>query len=246
MTSPASADDAETAKIQCKAAYESAQVLKREGRFAATREQIAVCQRTCPATLVRECSSWAIEIDALAPTVRLSATDAGGRVVTDVRVLVDGAPITGPIDAPIAVDPGSHVFRFETHDGNAAEARAQLRIGERERLVAVTFPEHPASETSQRSRAPSFIAFGLGAALLATGGVLSIAGHLERSSLRSSCAPHCDESDVDAIRAVWWTAAGVAALGAIAIGAGVVLWPRSSSAALGISPRAISLVLTLP
>jgi len=224
------------AKARCKASYESAQVLQREERLEAARAQLHICRETCPAPLVRQCTTWEAEVEALLPTVRVAARDATGAVVRDVRILIDGRVITN-VDGPVAVDPGAHVFRFEPRGGPAVETREDVHAGERERVVTVVVEEAPSPARPApaappppppRSTTPSWVLGGVGVAALAVAGGLAIKGHVDRSDLRGSCAPLCDEHQVDAIRSLWMTSAAVGAVGAFAVVTAVLLWPRAS------------------
>jgi hypothetical protein len=136
------------------------------------------------------------------------------------------------------VDPGEHVLHFEHPDFVAADLRVTIHGGERGREVSITLWKRPsvastgarASEPAPprapaRGHRPLAYVFGIaGVSVLALGGGLALAGHLRESDLRSSCAPFCSQSDVDGVLALWWSGAGAAALGAIALGVGTYLW----------------------
>ena len=231
------ASEPEEAKARCKASYERAQVLQREEKLGAARVQLGICQETCPAPLARECASWETTLDALGPTVRLRGKDATGNPTADVRLMIDGAPAER-VDVPIAGEPGAHVFRVEGPGGSAAEVRVEVHAGEREHPVDVLLappPElgsvpTPANERRPPSRAPSYIAGGIGAALVGVAAILAVKGHVDRSALRSSCAPTCDQSSVDDIRTTWWIAGGAAGAGVLAISLAAFLWWREPPA----------------
>ena len=159
---PAAAEQ-EEAKVQCKASFESAQVLKQNQRFEAARKQLAICRETCPAPLVRECASWDAELEALLPTIRVTVVDEEGRAIAGARVSVDGRPTTGTL---VAVDPGPRVIRVEAAGRVTAERRIDVGVGERERAVsielrAVAEPSSSPPPDASPSRLPSFLAFGL-------------------------------------------------------------------------------------
>ena len=248
---PASADGAEGDRARCAASYESAQVLRRDEHLEAARTQLLICQSTCPQRLERDCTTWLRDVESLTPTVRLVARDPGGLEIADALVTVDGRLVDARGSA-VAIEPGSHLFRFERRGAEAAEVRADLHAGERERVIAVVLSPFvvppPRASATPASRTASYVAGGLGAAGLVSAAILAIKGDVDRSSLRGSCAPVCDPARVDGIRTLWWTAAGVGAAGAIALGLAVVLWPRapaSAMPALAIAPRAVALVWQL-
>lgn len=244
----AHAADVDEGKVRCKSSYESAQVLKREESFEAARKQLRACRETCPAPLVRECVAWESELDVLMPTVRFALRDSAGAAVTDARVTIDGRTLA-PIDVPVSLDPGAHTFRFEPRTGSSVETRVVIHAGERDHVVSAVLPpasvgaSSAASSGASSSRWPSYVLGGIGGAALLGAGVLAIKGHVDRSDLRSGCAPHCDEADVDAIRTLWWVSAGMGAAGVLSFAAAIVLWPRASGEHLsvGFAPNGVAL-----
>ena len=148
---PASADDAEGDRARCAASYESAQVLRRDEHLEAARTQLLICQSTCPPRLVGDCTNWLRDVKSLTPTVRLVARDSGGQEVTDALVTVDGRLVDAR-ESAVAIEPGAHVFRFERRGVPAAEVRAELHAGERERVIAVVLS--PSAPAPARESAP--------------------------------------------------------------------------------------------
>jgi hypothetical protein len=176
-----------------------------------------------------------------------------------VRVLVDGRVLPN-VEGPIALDPGVRVFRFEPAVGTAVETREEVHAGEREHLVSVVL-EVPAEADSPsqrpvateparaRSRTPSWILGGVGVLTLTAAGVLAVKGHVDRGTLRSECAPYCDQGEVDFIRGLWLASGGLAAVGVLSVVAAAVLWPRAPSArvpSLAFSSRGIAAAWPLP
>ena len=251
---------------RCRASYEASQVLRRDEHLDAARTQLLICESTCPDALVADCTKWLHEVEALTPTVRIDARDANGRRVPDVRLTVDGAPARPREDGAIAIEPGVRVFRVEAAGFEPVERRVEVHAGEREHPISValvalvaarakTQPAPsvtPARPSEPPSRAPSYVLGGIGGAALVAAGILAIVGHVDRSSLASSCAPTCDPSRVDAIRTLWWTAAGIGAAGTVAVGLAIALWPRGQSASSAATPtltlgaRSVALGWDLP
>lgn len=230
------ADDTDADRARCKASYERAQVFVRDERLEAARAQLLICEQTCPAELVTDCKKWRRDVDALTPAIRIVVRDARGRTLTDVRLTEDGRPLEGAPDAPIAIEPGSHVLVAERAGYSPAVTRFDVHAGERDRtIVVVLVPlEATAPAEPRPSATPSYVVGGIGVAALVASAVLGIKGHMDRSSLRSSCAPTCGGSAVDAIATEWWIAAALGVAGATAIGVSIVLWP--SSDLIGSSP----------
>jgi hypothetical protein len=242
--SVARADDVMT----CVSASELAQLLRDEGKYKKTREQLLVCMReVCPTVVRRDCVQWLGEVDALMPSVVLSAKDAAGHDLSDARVTLDGAPLTNKLDGrPIALDPGEHVLRFEVSGASMAEERLVMHAGEKHRAVTVKLgppvpspaappspPVPPSSSASGRAPIGAYVIGGLGVAALGAFAYLGLTGRSDVSEMRSTCAPLCDPSRVDAARAKLLVAdvslgAGVVALGAAAY----ILLTRGPSAAV--------------
>ncbi|MEO7108871.1 MAG: hypothetical protein ABI183_00420 [Polyangiaceae bacterium] len=241
---------------RCAASYESAQVLRRGEHLEAARAQLLVCEGTCPSSLAKDCSEWRRGVDALIPTVLPIARDAGNHALSGVRITVDGS-LPPRDDGAIAVEPGTHVFKFEKDGFVSLEARAEVHAGDRNHpldvvLVAeTTVVATPLRPVPTKPATASYVSGGFGIAALATAGVLAIAGDIDRSNLRSSCAPTCDSAQVNTVSTLWWTAGGLAAAGVVAIGVGIVLWPRSpqnsaTSPTMSIGPRSLTLAWRLP
>ncbi|WP_394835107.1 hypothetical protein LVJ94_52275 [Pendulispora rubella] len=246
------AEPGDAAKARCAASYEAAQMLRREERLSAARAELLVCEETCPEKLAEDCAKWRGELAHLMPTARFFVRDAEGRPLGGVRVAVDGHAIDGAADeASVLVEPGRHVFRFERQGYFPAEVRSEFHVGERDHVVHVVLAsiapvQASAARTSfgaaprpapRASRTPSYVLGGIGLAALATAGGLALKGYADRASLRDSCAPTCEQSDIDSIRTLWWVAAGVAVAGATSIGVAIVLWPREPSVALTVPFR---------
>ncbi len=224
-----------TDKVRCAAAYEQAQVLRRQDKLSAARSELLICEQSCPPALAADCTKWQGEVEALMPAVRLRARDAQGNP-TDARVFVDGVLLVEHLgDAPVAVDSGDHTFRFESPAGMTAEVHASLHAGERAREIeAVLEPAAPVStEAAAKGPEPSaspgipmpaIVLGAIGIAGLALGGGLSLDGHLQESHLRSSCAPRCSPDQVSSVSTLYdvaWVSAGV---GVAAFAVAIALW----------------------
>jgi hypothetical protein len=226
LTTPTGARAAD--KVRCAAAYEQGQQLRRQDKLSASRSQLQVCEQTCPKALAADCTRWRGEVEALMPSVRLRATDGQGHPV-EARVLLDGELLLEHLsDAPVTVDSGDHVFRFEAPSGLTAEVRVSLRGGEPAREIeGVLAPAAPPAAPAPSLRPvplASYILGGAGIVGLGIGGAVSLAGHFSQSHLQSTCAPACKPSDVDAIGTLYdvaWVSAGV---GVASIAVALLLW----------------------
>ena len=220
----------------CVMAYEQAQQNQRARRLLQARADLQLCQRVCPSMLGQDCDRWLGEVSGGIPTVILYAVDDQGRSLSAVRVQLDGAPLAESLDgAQVEVDPGEHTFTFEGSEGRRTETRVSVRPGERAQTISVRLETAPPARIGSPPIA-SWVLGGVAVGALAVGGVLSIKGHLDRGDLEDTCAPRCNDDDVDTIRTEWAVAGVAAGVGAAAGIAAIVVWasgptPRTSGAA---------------
>ncbi|WP_437916686.1 hypothetical protein WME73_19385 [Sorangium sp. So ce302] len=236
----------------CAASYEQAQQLLRDRALLRARAELRVCVSSCPATLARDCQSWSEQVERDMPSVALSATSADGRAPGRVRVLLDGAPLLDALpEDPIELDPGRHTLTFEDAAGTRVAAVVTLPPGDKALPIAVRFPaptpapSRPAAVADAppvRQRWP-LVLVGVGAAGLGVGAFLGVKGHLDRSELRTRCAPGCPAEDVEAIDLTWKAGAISAGVGFLAAGLGAVLYfqldpvaPAAPVASFSLSP----------
>src|SRR5262245_48266678 len=92
----------------CVDANEKAQRLRDEGKIRAAREQLLICVRdVCPAPVKKDCAEGLEKLEAATSSVVLGAKDPQGRDVVQVKVTIDGQPLTEKLDGrPLVVDPG--------------------------------------------------------------------------------------------------------------------------------------------
>jgi hypothetical protein len=237
----------------CLAAYDGSQRLRKEGKLAASREQLVLCVRpACPRLVQRDCSQWLSSLDAITPTVIVNARDADGKDVLSVRVLVDGVVLSDKLDGkPHPVDPGVHVFRYEREGASPVEENVVIREGEKGRVINVRLPEPPkvATAPAKRPEVPAgppvgaYVLLGAAVAGGAAFGVLATLGKNDVDRMRQpgGCAPRCDESDVAAARNEIIAANVSLGVGLVAAGIGtyLLLKPRSSAPELQVGVRAL-------
>jgi hypothetical protein len=224
--SPAPAMDA------CAEVYEGAQQLIHTGALLKSLAELSTCESVCPATLAKDCESWRAEVRRQIPSLRVSAKVADGSDPGVVRVLVDGTPVVERLAAaPIDVDPGKHLLTFETSAQARVEVRVDVPVGRKGYAVEVRFPagsplqvvSPPPPRPRSRTVAPLVLG-GLGLAALGTGAVLGIKGQLDRTQLVDTCAPHCQQASVNAIRQEWTIGAVAGAAGAAVALSGALWW----------------------
>jgi hypothetical protein len=226
----------------CIDAAERGQALRASHALLAARESFIACSRdACPSMIRRDCAQWLAQVEGSLPSVVLAASDASDRDVTSVRVLVDGKTLVDRLDGTsVFVDPGKHVFRFEWTGHAPVEQELLVREAEKGRLLRATFTD---------SSAPRPVPVGvwiLGGVAVAAGaafGVLGATGKGDVDHLRSTCAPNCAQSDVDAAGAKIVAANVALGVGVVALGAAAVLfWTRptepmdATTTAIGVTP----------
>jgi hypothetical protein len=228
-------------KQQCLAASDQGQSLRDDGKYHKAREAFASCARdTCPTLVRRDCTKWLADLEQSWPSIVVGAKDEKGTDLTDVKVQVDGVPLTAHLDGkPTPVDPGEHVLRFETAGYPAVEQHVVIHAGEKSRLLAVQFGHPPAAtpepatpppadaqataappdgRTPQGTRASAWVFGGLALAAFGTEAYFGFSGLSDRSTLKSQpCAAtaSCAQSSVDSIRTKFTVAD-------IALGVGLV------------------------
>jgi hypothetical protein len=242
----ARADD----KQACIAASEDAQQLRIDGKLRAAQARLLECAKpACPAIVRQDCTQWMTEVVAATPSIVLGARDAQGHDVLAVRVSVDGTPVGDSLDGrPLPVDPGVHLFRFEsaTVPGLAADAQVLVRAGEKNREITVTLaapgatpaPHGAPSRTDAaapptRSGVPAlaWVFGGLAVASLGTALAFDVAQALEYDHLSNTCGGHCSPDQVTKVATERWIAGGALGVGVISLGVATILFVTRPAAA---------------
>ena len=189
----------------CLAASEKGQRSRASGKLRDAQKQFAVCSdSTCPGLVRRDCGQWQSEISGLIPSVVFGAKDRSGHDVFDVMVTMDGEPLLRSLDGKsVPVDPGPHLFLFETGGQPGVTERVLVKEGEKARSVNVVLgpdtstpkppsgvaeptppkPTPPDTSGEAHHTAAPWVVVGVGGATLITGIILVAA----RPSLPSNC-----------------------------------------------------------
>lgn len=136
----------------CNEDYVAAQRTRKEGKLLQAREHLLACSRElCMDVIEKDCVTWLQDVDHSTPTVVVFARDKWGDETLNVRLLIDGQIVRDVLDAKaIPVDPGTHVFRFETTDATPVEQKVILREGEKNRRVEMQFGVGDAGHDNER------------------------------------------------------------------------------------------------
>jgi hypothetical protein len=208
-----------TAGEHCSAAYERSQVEKNAGHYVAARAAALECsQLQCNTAIVRECVRLYESLEQDTPTLVFSARKAEGGELIDVRVEMDGKLAAEQITGrPFAVDPGPHEFVFIHPQRGRKQVSETARVGERARVIEVTFvdPDAPAPPDmtppplaaapppARRSGGIPVMTYVLGGVgVLGLGGfvLFRVSGVNDYNEYNRTCSPACNPSDVDAVR----------------------------------------------
>lgn len=224
---------------QCVAAADRAQDLRAAGQLRAARSELLVCAApSCNAVVRADCVRWLKEVDADSSSIVVRIADPRAATVS-----VDDAPASA--DAPVVVDPGSHVVRARFANGETLEETVSVAPGEKGRTVElrVTPPPTPEPRTPAPTAAttatpgadvaPSTTRFGALPIVLASVGGVSLAafayfevsGSSGYSDLAHGCAKthSCTSGEIDPVRAQFVAAQGALVVGVVTIAAAVVL-----------------------
>jgi hypothetical protein len=232
----------------CIAAANEAPKLRADGKLRDARVRAVTCaDAACPEIVRTECLKLVDELVAEIPTFVPSATDGAGNDLVDVVVELDGAKVADRLDGrAFPADPGAHVVRFRL-GARVTEATVVFKVGEKRRIVAVAFgPEKSAEKqpetekplaAASETKAPKADVLALktapqnspwpwilgvsGVVAGASGLVLQLGTAARARDLRATCAPFCDESEVDALRTRYWISGGLYAVSALAIGGAI-------------------------
>lgn len=232
LTPPA---DASGEAHACIEAHAAGQFERDAGHLLAAKEQFVACTAAaCPAMIRRECVALGESVVAMTPSVVLFAQDADGRAIEGARATVDGQRAILQLDGrPLELDPGAHRFELTLRDGRSQTLSATLSSGEKYRRIVGTFvaappkvPELP--EPAAKGRNPlAYVFGGVGLAALGAWGIFALDGRNKQNELER-CAPHCQPSDVDAMRKSYTIADVLLGVSIVSLGTGTYLFLKQT------------------
>jgi hypothetical protein len=210
VVSPAGADGANPpSKTECAKANADAQALRMEGKLAAGRTELELCQSpSCPAIVRDDCAQRMDDLERAQPTIVFDVKDTAGTDVSAAAVTVDGQPLSSKLTgSALRVDPGEHTF-VVTADGHPpVTRRLVIKEGEKDRREVVALgslaPSPSPSPVSASGTAGAtqlgsrrilgLTAGGAGIAAFAVGGIFGAETFSAVSQQNSACAnsSHC-------------------------------------------------------
>jgi hypothetical protein len=250
---PAPAEGGEVSKLECFARHEHAQAARRERHLLQARADLEICSRaSCPDAIRADCVDWLDQVGRSLPSVVVTAR-ARGDDEAAVKVLIDGQLVAERLSgAAIDVDPGEHLFRFESARWPPIERSVLVSEGVKDRSIDVEFAPAPPAVVAAPApgpRAPpperhlqriDYIVGGVGLASLGTSAYLGGWALLQRYRYTNSCAPFCSGSQKEDVRAK--LVASDVALG-LAVACAIVVYAHAArsgqAAAATVSSRAL-------
>lgn len=122
----------------CARSAERAAEDMKQGKLRRARQAFAECAEPRCGSGNQRCRSALSRLDEDIPTVVIVAKDKSGAELTEVRVSMDGEPLTDHLDGRgLPVDPGTHDFVFATAGGEQHQEKLLILEGQHNRLVSV-------------------------------------------------------------------------------------------------------------
>jgi len=232
---------AEESVAECVKSAEEAQTQRSAHQLRAARTKFLACaQETCPLVVRQDCAGWLSEVDKLMPSIVIQARDTRGVELVDVRVIADGDVVAERLDGlAISVDPGVHLFQFESPGVPPLQQQILIREGEKGRALPVTLaavapPVEEAPPTSSRHLSPlTYVFGGLGIGGLAGFTYFGIKGMVDAHQLgQTACgkAQTCREDQVAPIRTRLLVADISLGVGLVSLGAAAYFYFTSRPA----------------
>ena len=225
VAAPARAED----KAECAAASLNGQKMQDQGKYLDARREFVACSHAaCPPLLQKDCGDWLADLEQRTPSVVLGLRDASGKDVAEARVLVDGTLLTERLDGrPVAIDPGDHVFQWQLPDGRSAQQHVVIQAGEKNRVLAARLegpPETARTTGTSGSRIASYVLGGVAVGAFTSFAILGLSGRSDVDHLRSTCAPYCEQSQLDAAKTKLIVADVSLVTGIVSLGVAAVLF----------------------
>jgi hypothetical protein len=238
---------AEPTPRECAESYERGSSELHARLLLSARASFRACSvPACPHEVRKECEVRATDVEGEVPSILFDARDPDDAPLPEAKVFVDGAHFARAAGEALEVDPGDHLFRFETPGLPSVQRALTVRQGEKLRKETIAFarnaPAAPPPAPAGGSRTLAFVLGGVGVVGLGFGTFFGLRASSLWSRAQTECGAGCLPSDpAYGTRSDAQTAATVSTIaflaGAAALAAGVVLYltarpPPSRAAAL--------------
>ncbi|MCA9596554.1 MAG: hypothetical protein KC776_24730 [Myxococcales bacterium] len=215
---------------ECIAHHASGKKLRSEGSLMAAKEEFLKCAADgCPKIVRDECLELVGKVARETPSIVVAVKDGNGRDVTSGRVTLDDRELsswTEGLAEPL--DPGPHTLAYTGPDGREAKAEFIARDGDKRRTVEVTLPaastppptdELPPEVAAPESSTPvlAYVLAGVAVVGLGSFTYFALDGQSKKNDL-DDCKPHCQQTDVDAMRRSFLIGDISLGVGALALG----------------------------
>jgi hypothetical protein len=241
---------ADPTTADCLAASDAANKLAAQHKLRAQRSQLLVCAASsCPGDIRKDCSSRVETLNAEIPTVIFDAKDPSGAELSAVKVTMDGEVLTERLEGTaLSVDPGQHVFTFETQGQDPVSKTYVVQQAQKDRRELIAFvgsaPAVPAAPAPAPAPPPApadrgeglgtqkvlaLVAGGIGIVGLGVGTAFGLVALSKKNDAQSACPASTCANQADASK---WSDAGSAGnistiafvVGGVAVAGGLVLW----------------------
>jgi nitrogen fixation-related uncharacterized protein len=254
MSSSALADEV---VAECASAYVQAQMLQKEGKYLDAAKMALSCSKpSCGDALSGECAKLYDVIQNATPSVVFAAKDGDDNDLSNVKVFADGKLVREKLDGnPLALDPGVHVFRFETANVPVVEKPYTVRAGEKLRIVSETLgqkrmlqrvnatetplPPPPPSVSPRALRISGGVVLGIGAVALGGFGLFRALGSSEYDDLKNTCSPRCATDAADSSKMKYTLSYASLGVGIAAVATSVVLFSMSAGGSSTVNVRVV-------
>jgi hypothetical protein len=194
---------------ECVSLNEHAGPLQKGGKLLEAHASFVRCSAsTCPAVVRDDCAKHAVEVEAATPTIVFEARDGAGNDRSAVRLSVDGQARADKLTGvALDVNPGEHVFTFESAGLPPLEKHFVIHAGEKNRREQIVLgpvvaapkpkPEPPPSPPESKPASssplkPVGITVGVvGIAGLGTGGVFGLLARSKWNQAVTDCGGGC-------------------------------------------------------
>jgi hypothetical protein len=125
----------------CLAAAEKSTQFRQQHRLRSARAELLICAASsCPSDIQNECARRVSEVNSSMPTIVFEVKDPVGNDMSAVQLTMDGQRLVERLEGTaLSIDPGEHVFQFESPGMDTVLKRFVIRVGEKERRERVQF-----------------------------------------------------------------------------------------------------------